>query len=72
MASEKYADEWKRVPFFSDIPPHILQRELSDTFSEERLAQIRRMSDVHKLSYKLPESSSGNEETFLRHILNEK
>ena len=72
MASEKYADEWKRVPFFSDVPPHILQRELSDTFSEERLTQIRRMSDVHKLSYKLPESSSGNEETFLRHILNEK
>lgn len=67
MAAEVYADEWRAIPFFSDVPPHILQRELSNTFSAERLAQIRRMSDIHKLSYKLGAKSVAG--TFWEHIV---
>lgn len=33
MATEKFTDEWKAVPTFSNIPPHTLQRELFDEYS---------------------------------------
>lgn len=67
MAAEVYADEWRAIPFFSDVPPHILQRELFAPYTEERFRQICRMSDIHKLSYKLEAKSVAG--TFWEHIL---
>ena len=58
LAAEKYSEEWKAIPFFSDIPPHILQRELFAQYSEKRMAQLERMSDIHKLTYKFKDEAS--------------
>lgn len=71
IASDKFKDEWERIPFFSDIPPHILQRELFMPFSKERFEQIKRMSDIHKLTYKFPANADfESKNTFYKEILN--
>lgn len=58
LAAEKYNEEWNSIPFFSDLPPHILQRELFTKYSDERMAQLERMSDIHKLTYKFKDEAS--------------
>lgn len=70
MAAEQYADEWRAIPFFSDIPPHILQRELFTPYSQERFRQICRMSDIHKLSYKIESSKTAG--TVIEYLLKTK
>lgn len=67
LAAEKYPKEWEAVPWFPDLPPHILQRELNKPYSEARWKQICRMSDIHKLSYKIDLSEEKN--TFYHHIM---
>lgn len=54
LAAEKYWDDWQKIPVFSNVPPHILQREFFKTYSEERFAQIAAMSHFHKLTWKYP------------------
>lgn len=72
LASEKFINEWKNIPFFSDIPSHILQRELFENYSDERMAQIKRMSDIHKLTYKFKEKTDSEKPgTFYKKIINE-
>ena len=57
LATEKYNKEWNLIPFFSDVPPHIMQRELFAEYSEKRMNQLKRMSDIHKLTYKFKKDS---------------
>ena len=51
MAIEKYPEEWKRIPVYNNISPHILQFELQEKYSEKRFEQIKEMSDFHKLNH---------------------
>lgn len=50
-----YAKDFGRVrdtvPFFSNVPPHVLQMELFNTFDSERFDCIKQMSPIHKLTY---------------------
>ena len=55
MATEFYKDDWANVPFYSNLPCHILQRELFDKYDEYRFEQLKKMSAVHKLTYKFGE-----------------
>lgn len=50
MATEKFAEQWKAVPTFSNTNPHILQFELLDDFDEKRWEQIKQISSIHKLN----------------------
>lgn len=43
-------EEWEKVPFYSDVPFHVLQIELYNKYSEKRMNQILQMSPLHKLS----------------------
>lgn len=43
--------EWEKIPFFSSVPPHVLQFELSRPFDQNRFRDILGMSAVHKLTY---------------------
>ena len=52
LATTKYIDLWESVPRYSNIPPHILQFELFEPYSEKRFNNICKMSDFHKLSRK--------------------
>ena len=72
LAAEKYKEEWNSIPFFSDVPPHIMQRELFSEYSEERMELLKRMSDIHKLTYKFKKTSDlEKENTIYQKIIEE-
>ena len=71
LATEKYPDDWKAVPVFSEVPPNVMGFELSDKFDQSRWSQFLRMSDFHKLSYKWPHGDENDEQTLYNHILRE-
>ena len=52
IASERYNDEWGRVPKFSNMQPHILVRELFNQYDAIREEQICNLCPIQKLSYK--------------------
>ncbi len=52
LATEKYEKEWQEVHRFSNVPPHILQFEITDEYSKERWNEICNMSSIHKLTQK--------------------
>lgn len=55
ISTECYLDYWNQVPFYTDIVPHILSHELFSKYDEERFRQIKKMSSIHKLTYKFDE-----------------
>lgn len=55
MVSEKYPDEWEKVPYYNHIDAHILAQEMGKTFSQERFEQIKAITPVHKLTNKTDE-----------------
>lgn len=70
MAAEKYPMLWHQMPRYSNVPPHFLQMELLDPYTEERKEQIFRMSRFHKLTYHLPALTEAQlRGTFLEKIL---
>lgn len=69
IAIEKYPDLWKNVPRFSNIPPHILQFELDNQYSEKRWNQIKEMCTFHKLSQKR-DFSNIDKECFFNKVIN--
>lgn len=68
MVTEKYNEEWSKLPRFSNIPPHLLQFELFNKFSDNRFKQLSRMSDFHKLTYKGMDKNDITG-TFYEHII---
>ena len=69
MATEKYEEEWKKVPTFSNVNPHILQFELLDEYNKERFNQIIEISSIHKLNRRF-ENKEKNKVTYLDYIIN--
>lgn len=66
FATEVYQDEWKNVPTFNNISPHILQFELYEEFNDKRFEQIKNMSDFHKLNWRI---KSENKNSFYNYIV---
>lgn len=52
IATEKYKDEYNKIPIFYQDNCHILMRESYKVYQKDRINQIKKMSFVHKLSYK--------------------
>lgn len=52
MAADFFEEQWKAVPRYSNIPPHILQFEMFNKYDDARFQQIKQMSNFHKLSWK--------------------
>ena len=72
MALERYRELWEKVPIYSNIPPHIMQRELFDSYNEERFRQISNMSAFHKLTHHKEAYPDGDlSETNYGHIINQ-
>ena len=42
---------WENMPFYSNVPPHVLQLELFRTFDPARFEDIKLMSSIHKLTF---------------------
>ena len=71
MATEKYSDEWKQVPYYAQIDNHLLANELADNFDEKRYDEIKYLTNFHKLTYKLPIDKNKKETTFYDKIIEE-
>ena len=70
VALSRYPEEWKQIPAYSNVPPHILQMELFHPYDRDRFSQLAQMSPVHKLSYKLGDiPPQMTETTMYGHIL---
>ncbi len=68
LACKMYPEENDSIPLFSTEPCHVLQYELLKGYSKNRFDQIKGMSDIHKLTYKV--DGSGKKGTFLEWLLN--
>lgn len=62
-----YSEEYEEIPKFNNSSPHVLLLELYDRYNEERFNDIKKISEIHKLSYKyMPNMIEG---TYLDKIL---
>ena len=71
LACEFYPNEWKKVPKFSNIQPHILASEIFDEFNEKREKQIFEMCPIQKLSNKLKIPSNVENTFYSKYILDD-
>lgn len=60
MATEVYERDWKNVPTFSNVPPHLLQFEMTDTFDPNRWKQIKHSAAIHKLNHHIDYSGEAD------------
>ena len=69
IACDKYNEDYKNIPFFSNIPVHFLQKELYKPFDLLRYKNILSLSSIHKLTRKhKPKRTQG---LLYNHILKE-
>lgn len=61
MVTNRYQNLWKNVPNYPNRAPHVLQFELLDEYNEVRFNQIKKMSPVHKLNWKLSREENKND-----------
>ena len=50
MVKEQYPEAWKAIPVYNNVSPHILAFEMLDQYDPQRFADIKKMSDFHKLN----------------------
>lgn len=53
MAALHYSDQWQAVRKYSKGPTFLLQQEVEEPYSEERYAELCRMTPFHKLNWKV-------------------
>lgn len=53
MATDYYTEEWNSVPYINQIDQHLLMQELEKDIDYARVEEIRNISSVHKLTYKI-------------------
>ena len=70
IAAEHCAEEWSKVPFVSNGPPHSLQQLLLREYDQDQMEELVRETDFHKLTYKFPRQVNVEEESglFYHHI----
>lgn len=69
LSKEKYLDEWKDVPYCTQINNHLLAYDMEkrEKFDKERINYIFKITDFHKLNYK----NSLEESEIYKKIMNE-
>lgn len=67
---ERFPSYNNNIPTFSNIPPHILQREQFYEYNNKRFEQIKQISRVHKLNRRIDISNEKIKGTNLDFILN--
>ena len=69
MACDKYYKDYINIPFYSNIPAHVLQYEIKDVYREKRYRQILGFSKIHKLTTKIDMNFTND--SFYSHIIRE-
>lgn len=55
IVSDANIELWEDVPYYNQIDNHLLMNELQKPFNAHRVNQIKALTPIHKLTYKLPE-----------------
>lgn len=75
QANKENKELFSKVPFFNFLPVQQFQGELLNQFSEERWAEIKKISGIHKLTHKQSVLTKKKEidisGTFYEHIIKE-
>jgi len=66
---DKFQNYNETMPTFSNIPPHILQKEQYNEYNKKRFDQIKKISRVHKLDRQVDLSSDLINNSYLEYIL---
>ena len=53
IVTEELSEKWNKVPYYNHNDNHLLAEELECKFDENRYACITRLTNYHKLSYKI-------------------
>lgn len=67
LITEKYSKEWTKIPAFNNVSPHMMVRELNNSFSEERYNQLDSFSSLHKLNHH--DKLDGQNNTLYKYLL---
>lgn len=69
LVIERYPVMFNQIPRISNVPPHFMQFELQNPYSERRFSELTEMSSIHKLTYKLDESVYKDETNIYNYLL---
>lgn len=50
MVKDRFPEAWKQIPVYNNVSPHILAFEMLDPYDPQRFADMKKMSDFHKLN----------------------
>lgn len=64
MVTDYYSEEWEKVPYYNQMDQHIFSMEINQEFNEKRFNQIKSITSIHKLSYKIDETTLENNSYF--------
>lgn len=62
-------EEWKKMPTFENLAPHVLPGQLFNVYDEVYFRMLEKMSSFHKLTYRIKEADAQKENTYYRFIL---
>ena len=68
MATEAFADEWSKVPVFSNQLPHQMQFRMYEDYSDEKMKYFAGISDFHKMTYKIDPDRVPSASSIYQHI----
>ena len=71
MVIERYPIMYSQFTRISNVPPHYMQFELQDKYSEKRFKELTDMSSIHKLSYKLDGEVFDDKENLYNYLVKE-
>ncbi len=66
LATERFSEDWKKVPYYNHIDNHLLAYELNNNYNEKRFREIKKITNFHKLSYKM---TINNKKSFFNKII---
>ena len=68
IVSDHNPDLWEAIPYFNQIDNHLLMNELQKPFDPKRIEQIKALTPIHKLTYKLPKCDSDSTLAYIKEI----
>lgn len=71
MVIERYPTMYSQFTRISNVPPHYMQFELQNKYSEKRFKELTNMSSIHKLSYKLDSDVFVDSENLYNYLVKE-
>lgn len=72
LVSERYMEEWKKVPKYPNSLPHILLLSFFEKYDEQQYKLMLSETPFHKLSYKFSDEQKSLPKTYYQHFISTK